>query len=299
MLDAPADRLDRGRDHIAPVGDRRGPEHDQQLGPLVQHLLDRLGERTPLMGDPTLRDDERAGGSKPFPGHMQGLLDDLRGEPRQQRGDDPDFADAVGRNPDERTKSLGDTEGGVALPTGHRERNDLDGRDHLARDNRFERSQCRERDRLMDTIETIDRGLVDHQHAGRLREQIGPPGESTINSHPITGHGHRDLGGSRVFRYVVLLDTRYHDLVNAGSLERGDLALPDQRTFLQNHAMLAYRMHRDATLGLADRHRAEFHDAFSSIFSAAGCLRRAVISPMMATAISGGDTAPMARPIGA
>ena len=53
-------------------------------------------------------------------------------------------------------------------------------------------------------------------------------------------------------------------------------------------------MHRDAALGLRHRHRTELHAAFSG-----DCRSRAVISPMIATAISDGDTAPMSSPIGA
>ena len=40
MLDAPARRLDRGRDHVAPVGDGRRAEHDHKLGAVAQHLRD-------------------------------------------------------------------------------------------------------------------------------------------------------------------------------------------------------------------------------------------------------------------
>ena len=60
MLDAPADRLDRGRDHVAPVGDGRGAEHDDQLGALVEHLLDRLRERALLVRHAALGDDRGA-----------------------------------------------------------------------------------------------------------------------------------------------------------------------------------------------------------------------------------------------
>ena len=45
MLDPSADRLDRGRDDIAPVGDGGRAEHDDELGAFAQHLLDRLRER--------------------------------------------------------------------------------------------------------------------------------------------------------------------------------------------------------------------------------------------------------------
>ncbi len=152
---------------------------------------------------------------------------------------------------------------------------------------------------LVDPIESIDGVLVDYQHAGCLREQISAACESTVDAHPLPDHRRRYLGCGRVFRYVARLDARHHDLGNAGGPEGDDLVLSNQRALLKDQTILANRMHRDATLGLADRHRAESHDAFSAVFSAAACRRQAVISPMIATAISGGDTAPMASPIGA
>ena len=57
-------------------------------------------------------------------------------------------------------------------------------------------------------------------------------------------------------------------------------------------------MHRNAAFRLADRDGAELHDT-SSRSAFAPSRSRAVISPMMATAISGGDTAAMSSPIGA
>ena len=66
MLDAAADRLDRGRDHVAPVGDGGGAEHHHQLGALLQHLVDRLGERALLVRHPALGDDLGAGRRQPL-----------------------------------------------------------------------------------------------------------------------------------------------------------------------------------------------------------------------------------------
>ncbi len=63
MLDAPADRLDRGRDHVAPVGNGGGAEHDHELGALAQHLVDRLGERACLVRHAALGDDAAPAGA--------------------------------------------------------------------------------------------------------------------------------------------------------------------------------------------------------------------------------------------
>ncbi len=160
---------------------------------------------------------------------------------------------------------------GVARLPRHREGNDLDGRDHLAGNHRLVGRQGREGDRLVDLIEPIDRVLVDHQHAGALGEQIGAAGEGAVDPHPLARDRGGDLGGGGVLRDVARLEPRHHDLGDAGGLERGDLGLADQGALLEHQAGLADRMHRDPALGLGDRHRAEFHDAFSSAFSAAGC----------------------------
>src|SRR5262249_4336858 len=125
-------------------------------------------------------------------------------------------------------------------------------------------------------------------------EQICAAGEGALHMHPLAGDRRGDLGRGRVLRHVAGLDPRHDDLGDAGGLKRGDLGLADQGAFLQDEAALADRMHSNAALSLGHWHRAELHAAFS-----ADCRSSAVISPMMATAISEGDTAPICNPIGA
>src|SRR6202008_204604 len=71
---------------------------------------------------------------------------------------------------------------------------------------------------------------------------------------------------------------------------RRDLGRPDQRAFLQHQRALADGVDGGGALGVPRRDRAEFHDtSWRSAW---------VISPMIATAISAGDTASISRPIG-
>ena len=70
MLDAPADRRDRGGDDVASVGNGGRPKHDDELGALPQHLLDRGCERALLMRHATLRDDAGARGCQAFLGDL-------------------------------------------------------------------------------------------------------------------------------------------------------------------------------------------------------------------------------------
>ncbi len=113
MLDAAADRLDRRRNDIAPVGDRRGAEDDDELGACFEHFVDRLGERALLVRHPALGDDPGAGRRETLLRDLQGLVHHLVGEARQQRRDHADLANAIGRDADQR-RLAGDRERAVA-----------------------------------------------------------------------------------------------------------------------------------------------------------------------------------------
>ena len=115
MLDAPADGLDRRRDHVAPVGDRGGAEHDDELGALAAAPR-RSPWRARACSCGTRRSAMIAGAGRrqPLLRHLQGLVDHLAGEPRQHGRDHADLADAVGRDPDQRRRRAGDRERAVA-----------------------------------------------------------------------------------------------------------------------------------------------------------------------------------------
>ena len=109
----------------------------------------------------------------------------LVGKARQQRRDDADLADAVGRDPNQRRRFARDRERAhrASLPRTAKGMI-FTVADHLARDHRLEGRQCREGDRLVDPVERVDRVLVDHQHAGGLGEQIGAAGEGPVDATP-------------------------------------------------------------------------------------------------------------------
>ena len=110
---------------------------------------------------------------------------------------------------------------------------------------------------------------------------------------PSPFHSDSDVGGSLVLRDIARLQPRHHDFLDAGGLERGDFRRADQRALLEHELALADRMHRGGADRVSDRDSTELHAA--SAFWRSTC----VISPMMATAISAGDTAPISSPIGA
>ena len=171
MLDRAADLGDRGRDHVAPVGDRGRAEHDHQFGAEAEQFLDRFRQSGLVVRHAALGDDAGAGRRQPLRRHAQGLVDHLWRKPRQQRRDHADLLDDVGRNP--QRDLARDINGRVAQLRFDAERNELYGRDHLAFDHRLEGRERRKGDRFVDTVDAVDRSAIDDQHAGLRREQIG------------------------------------------------------------------------------------------------------------------------------
>src|SRR5438270_13849385 len=104
---------------------------------------------------------------------------------------------------------------------------------------------------------------------------------------------------STLFPYTTLFRSkpRDHDLTDARGLERLDLGLADHGALPEHEAGLADRMHCDPAYRLGDWNGSEFHDPASRGFFAPA-RSRPVISAMIATAISGGDTAEISSPIG-
>src|SRR3954471_13730994 len=112
--------------------------------------------------------------------------------------------------------------------------------------------------------------------------------------HALACDRRSDLGSGYVLGDIARLKPRHHDLGDSGGLQCRDLGFADQRALLKHHSILADRMDRNGTFCFARRHGAELHRLPSAVSR-----RRLVISPMMATAISGGEIAPMGSPIGA
>ena len=98
MLDGTADPRNRGRDHVAAIGDGRRSEHDNEFGAKAKQLLDRGSECGLLMRHPALGDDRSTSGREPLGGDAQRLVDHLWRKSRQQCRDDADLANRVGRN---------------------------------------------------------------------------------------------------------------------------------------------------------------------------------------------------------
>ena len=163
MLDAPADLFQRRRDDVAAVGNGRSAEHDDKFGSGFKNFIQCASQRGAVMRHAALGDNRCAGGSEPLGGDFQRFFDDLGREPGQHGRHHAHFADAIGRDTQQRLLDAGKR--GIAGCTGDRERNDFNRRDHFAGNDRLVGRQRREGDRLVDAIEPVDGLLVDDQNA--------------------------------------------------------------------------------------------------------------------------------------
>ena len=94
-----------------------------------------------------------------------------------------------------------------------------------------------------------------------------------------------------------VLQPHHDDFLDAGLVERLDLGGTDRGALLQHQRALTQGVDGDAADRVGRTGGTELHAACS--FSLAGSRSCAVISAMIETAISDGDTAPIASPIGA
>jgi len=155
-------------------------------------------------------------------------------------------------------------------------------------------------DRLRQVLTCYDEALL-RRVAGKLfRPRSQWPAEELIErsldtlQNAVACDRLRDAGRGHIFRDVAVFEPDHDDLLDAGLAQRLDLGGTDRGAFLEHQRSLAQGVNGDA----ADRVRraggTEFHAAFSL-----GNRNCAVISAMMATAISDGETAPIGSPIGA
>ena len=156
----------------------------------------------------------------------------------------------------------------------------------------------RKSDGFVDAVDAVDRGAIDHQHAGLRRKQIGAAGEGALDIDALAGNRLRDAGGGVVFGDVALLQPHHDDFLDARLVERLDLGRADRGALLEHQRTLPQRMHGDAANRVGRTGGTELHAACTFAVSF-GSRSSAVISAMIETAISDGDTAPMLSPIGA
>ncbi len=157
----------------------------------------------------------------------------------------------------------------------------------------------RKGDGFVDAVDAVDRSAIDHQHAGLRREQVGAAGEGALDIDTLAGNGLRDAGGGHVFGDVALLQPHHDDFLHAGLVERLDFRGTDRGALLEHQRTLPQRMHGDAANRVGRTGGTELHAACHLRGFLSAKRSSAVISAMIATAISDGDTAPMERPTGA
>src|SRR6202790_5542361 len=114
----------------------------------------------------------------------------------------------------------------------------------------------------------------------------------------VAGDGFGEAGGGTVLGDVAVFEPHHDNFLDAGLGERVDFARPDRGAFLQHQRSLPQGVHGDAANRVGRTGGAELHAACSFLISR-GSRNSAVISAIIETAISDGDTAPMLSPIGA
>ncbi len=140
-------------------------------------------------------------------------------------------------------------------------------------------------------------GAIDDRDTGRVGNEIGATGERPLGAHPLARQRGDDGRCGIVLVDVAGIEPGHHDFRNTSSRERGDVIRGQRRAFAERAAAQPDRVRENCARCVCDRHRTELHAAAS--FAAVPRLRSvAMISARIETAISAGDCAPMARPMG-
>ena len=126
---APARRLDRGRDHVAPVGDGRRAEHDDKFGAVAQHsAMAPLRARALRAARASRPRSRRPAGARRSCVIFKVLSMTFSDKPGKQGRNDPDLPDPIRRDANERLCRSRDLQRRRQALFGHREGNDLHGR---------------------------------------------------------------------------------------------------------------------------------------------------------------------------
>ena len=244
VFDVTAYRFDGRRDDVAAIGYRGSAKNDDELGAGLEQFVDCACQRGLIVRHSLLGDDGRTGWRNARGGNLQGLFDDFWSKTGQQRGHHADLAQLVGRDTNDRFGFRRRGHRLVARGFRHRKRNDLYGRDHFAFDHRLVGRQRRQRDRLVDAVERVDRIPIDNQNSGALGKQIAATCESPIDAHALARNRRCNVGRRLIFRDIARVETRHGNFLHARCLERRHFGRPDQRPFLEDEIALADRMHR-------------------------------------------------------
>ena len=212
MLDPAAGRLDRRRDHVAPIDDDRGAVHQHQLGPGLDGGGDERREIGGCVVAALLGGERRAERRQTLFGDAARLVENAFLQPRQPRLDQRDPPRREGRDPQQRP-AFGRERGGARdRVLGHGERDDFDRRDHLARLDDREGRQGAERHRLVDQVEPVEPVAVEHQEAARLGVQIGASGKGRRRRDIRAGDDGGDAVGGLVLAQIARIEPRRDDI---------------------------------------------------------------------------------------
>ena len=296
-LDLAAGNFDRDGHDVTPIGDGGRAEDDDDVK--IVHRANGGSKGARIVGHARLLRDLRRSRRKPLLENVERLGHRRRLQRRQHRRHHADAQRLERSNPD---GAAARRHGLRELAAADRERDDFHRGDHVAGADRLERPERRQRDRLVDGIDRVDRRFVDADETRRLGQQVAATGEGSIQANMIGSDMFGEAKRRRVFLDVAGLQPCPDDRRDAGLLEGRDMLRAQQFAFLELHARSFDGVGEDHAFAGGHSHPTELHAACPDCTRATrfGCWRRApIISARIETAISAGLTDPMSRPIGA
>src|SRR5690606_28385536 len=151
---------------------------------------------------------------------------------------------------------------------------------------------------LVDEIDFVDQGRVEHSETARSGEQVAATGSGRADPEIGAGGRARHHLRRRVLVEVARLQPRGDDGCAAALAQGLDIRGRQHRALLERAAANAPAVGEDRALGLAQRDLAELHAAAAAASLGAACSAW-MIWAMIATAISAGARPPSGSPIGA
>ena len=121
----------------------------------------------------------------------------------------------------------------------------------------------RDRDRLVDQVQPVDRGPVEHQEACLLGEQVDPAGERLLDPKMRARNRLGDEARGLVLMDVIGPQPGGDDRADAGRGERRDIVRRQTPALAEDEFFDFHRVGENGALGLGQRQIAEFHAARS------------------------------------
>ncbi len=258
VLDHAADALERRRDHVAAIHDRRGAEGEDRRAAVRQQLSERLGHRDLVVIAADLGGERAAGGGEAGADPLRGSIEQDGGSFGETRQHQAGAVRLKRRDPQDRRP------GGQIAPrvddgAADRERDDLHRGHHVAGGDGHERGERGEGDRLVERVQPVDPLAIHDAHAGGLGVEVAAPGRRGGRVDMLAGDGVRDPRGGRVLAEVAVIEQRGDDARVTSGGERGQIIRAELAPFLEHAAGETEGVPEDRPLGDGQFDAIELH----------------------------------------